>query len=352
MRFPVLPILVPGGRDNQLKTLGSDGIGWVRLLPVLASHARGPAFESRCDHCDRLPTERLGQPRLRARDALAPVMVRCLTSAVPLALLVQMTVFVGRAPALDLLPPPGNVTGRDVARRAEEVQRGDTSYLTATMTIVSPRLPAPRRVSIRSWDDRPGKRSFIRVLAPAKDAGTGFLKLHSNLWMYVPRVERTMRIPPSMMLHSWMGSDFTNDDLVRESSQLDDYDHRLLGIDPHPEAAEGRRAFVVEYVPHEDAAVIWGRIVAWIETEHSTPLREDFYDEAGENLRTLRFGDIREVQGRRFPFRWVMRPLDKEGHETRIEVEEIRFDEPFDEAIFTTRHLKGPLRESLPAEVR
>jgi outer membrane lipoprotein-sorting protein len=162
--------------------------------------------------------------------------------------------------------------------------------------------------------------------------------------MYVPRVERTMRIPPSMMLQSWMGSDFTNDDLVKESSQLDDYDHRLLGIDPRPEAHEGLRAFVVEYVPHEGAPVVWGRIVAWIETEHSTPLREDFYDEAGEKIRALRFDDIRPVQDRTFPFRWVMRPLDKEGHETRIQVDEIRFDEPIDDAIFTTRHLKRPLR--------
>ena len=84
-----------------------------------------------------------------------------------------------------------------------------------------------------------------------------------------------MRIPPSMMLQSWMGSDFTNDDLVKESSQLDDYDHRLLGIDPGPEGNEGLRAFVLEYVPREDAPVVWGRIVAWVETEHSTPTPMD-----------------------------------------------------------------------------
>jgi hypothetical protein len=271
-------------------------------------------------------------------------MRRSVALPLTLALVAEMTALVGRAPGLDLLPPPTGLTGREIARRAEEVQRGDTSYLTATMTIVSPRLPVPRSVTIRSWDDRAGKRSFIRILAPTKDAGTGFLKLHPNLWMYVPRVERTMRIPPSLMLQSWMGSDFTNDDLVKESSQLDDYDHRLLGIDPNPGAKDGLRAFVVEYVPHEDAPVVWSRIVAWIETEHSTSLRQDFYDEGGKKLRTLRFDDIRMVQGRHFPFLWAMRPLDKKGHETRIKVEEIRFDEPIDEAIFTTRHLKSPLR--------
>jgi outer membrane lipoprotein-sorting protein len=239
-----------------------------------------------------------------------------------------------------LSPAPAGIDGREVARRAEDVLRGDTAYLEAKMTIVSPRLLAPRTVAFRVWDDRPNKRSFIRILAPPKDAGTGFLKLHPNLWMYIPRVERTMRIPPSMMLQSWMGSDFTNDDLVRESSQLDDYDHHLLGIDAHPEGAPGLRAYVVDYVPHEDAPVVWGRIVNWIETEHYTPLRSDYYDEKGQRLRTMRFDDIREVQGRHFPYRWAMTPLDKQGYETTIAIDTIRFNEHFDEAIFTTQNLK------------
>jgi outer membrane lipoprotein-sorting protein len=240
----------------------------------------------------------------------------------------------------NLTPAPAGIDGREIARRAEEVLRGDTAYLEAQMTIVSPRLPAPRTVTFRVWDDRSQKRSFIRILAPPKDAGTGFLKLHPNLWMYIPRVERTIRIPPSMMLQSWMGSDFTNDDLVRESSQLDDYDHRLLGIDPHPEDAPGLRAYVVDYLPHENAPVVWGRIVNWIETEHFTPLRADYYDEKGARLRSMRFGDIREVQGRHFPYHWAMTPLDKQGYETTITIDVIRFNEHFDEEIFTTRNLK------------
>ncbi|NNL67855.1 MAG: outer membrane lipoprotein-sorting protein [Myxococcales bacterium] len=196
-------------------------------------------------------------------------------------------------------------------------------------------------VEFRSWDDRGGDRSFIRILAPAKDRGTGFLKLHPNLWTYIPRVERTMRIPPSMMLQSWMGSDFTNDDLVRESSQLDDYDHVLLRTEEAFESLDGpARAYVVEYRPHEDAPVVWGRIVTWIEAEHFSPLRQEFYDEDGEKLRRMDFGAIRETGGRHVPHLWVMRPLDKEGHETRIRIEEIRFDVEHDEVIFTTRNLK------------
>jgi outer membrane lipoprotein-sorting protein len=246
----------------------------------------------------------------------------------------------GPGGAAELEPPPPELSGSDVARRAEDTLRSDATYLEATMTVVSPRLPQPREVKLRSWDDRLNKRSFIRILAPPKDAGTGFLKLHPNLWMFVPRVERTLRIPPSMMLQPWMGSDFSNDDLVNESSEIEDYDHRLLGVDPAAGPDGSLRAYVVEYLPHEDAPVVWGRIVAWIEVLHGTPLRMDYYDEAGERLRELSFDQIRPVQGRHFPFRWSMTPLDKKGHETRIEVEEIRFDQTFDEDIFTTRQLK------------
>jgi outer membrane lipoprotein-sorting protein len=254
--------------------------------------------------------------------------------------LVMMLLVVSPLAAAELEPPPEGLDARELARRAEDAMRSSRTYTEAEMTVVSPRLSRPRVVAFRSWDDRPGKRSFIRILSPAKDAGSGFLKLHPNLWMFVPRVERTLRIPPSMMLQPWMGSDFTNDDLVRESSALDDYDHRLLGVDPEPAGHEGLRAYVIEYIPHEDAPVVWGKIVAWVETEHGSPLRQDFYDEDGEKLRSMRFGDIRAVDGRHVPFSWSMKPLDKEGHETRIQLGEIRFDIAIDDSVFTTRHLK------------
>jgi outer membrane lipoprotein-sorting protein len=225
----------------------------------------------------------------------------------------------------------------EIARRAEDVMRSDATILHARMTVVSPRLGKPRVVEFKSWDDRRDDRAFIRILAPSKDKDTTFLRLPPNLWTYIPRVERTMRIPPSMMLQPWMGSDFTNDDLVNESSDVDDYDHRVLRIE---DLEDGRKAYVLEYVPHEDTPVVWGKIVGWIETEHATPLRQDFYDEDGVLVRTMSFSDVRDVDGRHVPFLWKMRPVEKKGHETRIRILEIVFDADLDEGIFTTRHLK------------
>ena len=209
------------------------------------------------------------------------------------------------------------------------------------MIVESSRLSRPREVRFRSLDDRPGGRSFIRILSPAKDEGTSFLKLQPNLWMYVPREERIERIPPPMLREPWMDSDFANDDLVNQSSKIDDYDHELLGVDPKPDGIVDLRAYVVEYVPRKDTPVVWDKIIAWIETEHGTPLRQEFYGAGGELLRVLRFGDIREVQGRHFPHVWTVRPVGKKRHETRIEVERVRFDADFDDSVFTTRHLKA-----------
>jgi len=229
---------------------------------------------------------------------------------------------------------------REIARRAEDAMRSDSTYLAAAMTVRSPRLSSDRVVRFRSWDDRPGKRNMIRILSPAKDEGSGFLKLHPNLWMYVPRVERTMRIPPSMMLQPWMGSDLTNDDLVNESSEIDDYEHVFLRIDDEVPGAAGRSAYVIEYTPHEDAPVVWGKIRAWIDQEHYAPLRQEFFDERGSKIRVMSYSDLRKSGDRHFPHRWRVTPLEKPGHETEIQIEEVRFDQSFDDGIFTKRNLK------------
>jgi outer membrane lipoprotein-sorting protein len=242
----------------------------------------------------------------------------------------------------DLESAPPNVDAKELARTAEDNMRSERTFFQGKMTVISPRLSRPRIVAFHSWENSKEKQSLIRIDAPTKDKGTGFLKLHPNLWMYVPRVERTVRVPPSMMLLSWMGSDFSNDDLVRESSEIDDYDHQILGIDSGSgeDAAVDRPAYVVEYRPHEGAAVVWGSIVAWLDIESGAPLRQDFFDEEGERLRVMRFSDFKKIGERSVPHLWKMIPLDKPGHSTTIEIDEIQFDPEIASSVFTTRNLK------------
>jgi outer membrane lipoprotein-sorting protein len=235
-------------------------------------------------------------------------------------------------------PALPELTAEDLVRRAEDTLRGSTAEMRATMVVTTPRWT--REVQFRSWDDRAGDRSFIRILSPKKDKGTGFLRQGVHLWTYLPRVERVMRIPPSMMLQPWMGSDFTNDDLVRESSMVDDYVPRVLGS----RKLDGAELVGLELMPKEEAPVVWGRLELWLERERLAP-REFIYfeeseDESFTRVRTLYFDDVREVQGRPLPHFWEVVPEDKEGHRTSMRVDEITFDEPMPDELFGQEHLR------------
>src|SRR5574338_712605 len=145
--------------------------------------------------------------------------------------------------------PAQEPSGRDVVDRAEKALWGKTLQARLTMTVTTPRWQ--RTLELQSWMERP-RRSFIRILAPAKEAGIGSLRIGAEMWNYLPAVERTIKIPSSMMLQPWMGSDFTNDDLVKESSLVDDYTHRLVSVD-----TTGVPVYVIEAIPKPDAAVVW-----------------------------------------------------------------------------------------------
>ncbi|MFQ5697624.1 MAG: outer membrane lipoprotein-sorting protein [Myxococcota bacterium] len=226
-----------------------------------------------------------------------------------------------------------------LVREVDRVFRGETALLEAAMTIERPRWT--RTIVFRSWDDRLRDRALIRILDPRKDRGTGFLREGTTFWTYLPRVERTTRIPPSMMLQPWMGSDFTNDDLARESSLVEDYTAKLLGL----REIDGSKARGIELLPRPEAPVVWSRIEVWVRVGDLAPLLETFYDEGPggsfEKVRQIAFSQVKTVQGRPFPFRWEMTSTDRPDHRTTIQVREARFDEPFDDEIFTLENLKN-----------
>ncbi|HTO08109.1 MAG TPA: outer membrane lipoprotein-sorting protein, partial [Myxococcota bacterium] len=164
-------------------------------------------------------------------------------------------------------------TADEIVKHAEDALRGKTAEMKMRMTITTPRWS--RELVVRSWDDRAHDRSFTRVLEPAKDKGTAFLRDKDAFWTWLPRVERAMRVPPSMMLQSWMGSDFTNDDLARESSLSKDYVPRLIGED----TLDGVATYHLELLPKPEAPVVFAKLELWIEKAHLAPLLFVYYDE-------------------------------------------------------------------------
>ncbi|WP_372529099.1 outer membrane lipoprotein-sorting protein [Piscinibacter sp.] len=226
-------------------------------------------------------------------------------------------------------------SGREILDRVERLLWGTTVQGDYEMTIATPRWQ--RTLSLRVWMDRP-KRSFVRVLSPAKEAGIGSLRIGGEMWNYLPNVERIIKIPPSMMLQPWMGSDFTNDDLVKESSILDDYTHKVLGVS----AVDGESAYQVEAIPKPEAPVVWGRVVYWVRKSDIIPLKQEFYSERGELVRVMTFSDVRKLGDRTLPTRWEMRPVAKPGNVTTVRLKDAVFNQPVDEAVFTQRNLQKP----------
>jgi outer membrane lipoprotein-sorting protein len=243
----------------------------------------------------------------------------------------------------------GEIDARAIALRAENSLRADRTFMRARVTIRSSRGAKGRVIEFECWNDRVERRSFIRILAPDSAAGAALLNLPPNLWRYKPELERAERVPASALLKSWMGSDFAIGDLIDPFSDVENYEVELTEVEESSASAAQAGLYVLQYTPLPAARAAWGKIVAWIEAEGGAPMRQEFYDASGERLRTIHFSDVRSVAGRRVPHRWTAVPVGKKGHESILEIRDLRFEAAFDDAIFTTGNLK-PAQDANPNE--
>jgi outer membrane lipoprotein-sorting protein len=222
---------------------------------------------------------------------------------------------------------------REIIRRMDENMRGDAMYSELTMETIRPRYT--REISLKSWS-LGEDYSLIIVTAPARDQGTAFLKRGNEIWNYVPNIDRTVKMPPSMMSQSWMGSDFTNDDLVRGVSVVDDYTHELL----RSENVDGHECYVIEMVPRPDSPIVYDRVLQWVSKEHYLPVKVENYDEFGDLVNTLNFRDIKQLGGRTIPTRIEMIPQDKKGHKTILTTHKADYDVSLDPAFFSQQNMR------------
>lgn len=221
----------------------------------------------------------------------------------------------------------------EIIRKADEKFRGESSQ--GTMTMIIERPTWSREVTMKNWT-KGNDYSLIYITAPAKEKGQVFLKRQSEMWNWVPTIERMIKIPPSMMMQSWMGSDFTNDDLVRESSLVEDYDQKLIG----EETIEGYECYKVELIPKDDAPVVWGRLIMWVSKKDYLWLKAEYYDEDGYLVNTEILSDIKKMDDRIMPTRMEMIPADEEGNKTILIFEEIEFNVDLDESFFSQQNMK------------
>lgn len=219
-------------------------------------------------------------------------------------------------------------------RHIDRLWRGDTSQASMTMTVKTIRYE--RAMTLEAWSL--GKtRSLVVIREPVKDRGIATLKVDDNIWNYLPKIDRVIKVPASMMSGSWMGSHFTNDDLIKESTFEDDYDASLS----YEGVRAGRKVYELTFVPRPDAAVVWGKVVMVMQQDNLAPVEATYYDEAGALMRTMRFDDLRLIGNRVIPMRLTLQPEDKPDESTVIVYGDIVFDVKIAESFFSLQSLKA-----------
>jgi len=225
-------------------------------------------------------------------------------------------------------------TARDLIRKAMDHWRGLTSHSRMTMTIHRPDWE--RRMTMESWS-KGDKRSLVRVIEPKRDAGNATLLDDNSMWTYSPKVNRVIKVPSSMMSQSWMGSDFSNKDIAKSTDIIDQYDHTLTATDER----DGHHYYTVTSVPHEDAAVVWGKEVIVVRDDYVL-MEEQFWDQDGILVKSLQTLEVAVMGGR--PVARVMRmgKLESPDEWTRLTAEHIEFDLDLPDSLFTLSNLRNP----------
>ncbi len=228
----------------------------------------------------------------------------------------------------------GSRDAKDIVRDAINHWRGTSSQGAMTMTIHRPDWE--RSMSMESWTQGE-KRSLVRVTAPRKDRGNGTLMDGNNMWSFSPKINRVIKVPSSMMSQSWMGSDFSNKDISRADAIVEQYDHTLLG----ERQVDGHVAYEVQAIPHEDAAVVWGKEVLVVRNDNVL-IEHRFYDQDGELVKALRTLEIRAMGGRTVAVQQRMEKADAPDEWTEIIVNFVEFDIELNDNVFTLSNLRNP----------
>jgi hypothetical protein len=221
----------------------------------------------------------------------------------------------------------------DIVKKADSKMRGESSYSEMTMTIVRPTWQ--RSISMKVWT-KGTDFALIKITAPAKDKGTGFVKRDKELWNWVPSIDRLIKMSASVMGQSWMGSDFTNDDMVRESSMVTDYTQKIAG----EEAVREFDCYKIELTPLPNAAVVWGKVITWIEKGTFNIIKSQNLDESFELVQTMENYDFKQFGDRLLPSRMEMMPASGKGQKTVITISKAQYNIPMQESFFSQQNLK------------
>ena len=225
------------------------------------------------------------------------------------------------------------ISAAEIIKKADEKTRGKTNTSIMDMEIIRPTWK--RSISMKGWG-RGMDFSMTYITAPAKDKGQVFLKRKTEMWNWMPSIGRMIKIPASMMSQGWMGSDYTNDDILKESSIVIDYHHKIVG----EEKVENFDSYKIEMIPKEDAAVVWGKVYKWITKDEYIQIKSEYFDEDDELVKSDFGYDFKKMDGRLIPTRIEIVPANEEGKKTVVYIKDIKFDVDLPESFFSQQKMK------------
>ena len=227
-----------------------------------------------------------------------------------------------------------DLTAADIIRKAMDHYRGQTSY--SEMTMVIHRPDWQREMTMRAWTEG-DKQTLVRVTQPAKDAGNGTLTVDGNMWTFTPKINRVIKVPSSMMSQNWMGSDFSNKDISKDTAIIEQYDHTLLQLSEH----DGHQVYVIQSIPHEEAAVVWCREVLHVRDDW-VMLEQQFWDQDNVLVKTLKALQIEALSGRNVATVIRMGKEDSPQEWTEVRTATVAFDVELLANLFTMSNLRNP----------
>jgi outer membrane lipoprotein-sorting protein len=226
------------------------------------------------------------------------------------------------------------ISAKEIVRKADERFNGEkSSYSVMSMTLIRPSWK--RTIAFKSWT-LGRDYALTLITSPASEAGQVFLKRNFEMWSFNPAINRLIKLPPSMMSQGWMGSDYTNDDILRESSVVDDYKHTITG----EEVVDGILCYKILLTAREDASIVWGKQIRWIDKKDFLFMKAELYDEDGYLVRTEAGSEIKNMDGRRIPTKIVMVPHEEPDNQTILEILEIKFNIPVEDSFFSQQNMK------------
>ena len=235
---------------------------------------------------------------------------------------------------LPVLPARAETTAAQILDRVDDLYRGRSAHGKMTMKVTNPNYQRELRMEFWSLGT---EKTLVRILEPLKERRTATLKNGNNIWNYLPKVDRTIKIPSSMMGGAWMGSDFTNDDLVKEHRLARDYDPRITFRGERG----GQSVIEITCTPRPRAAVVWGKVMVSVRAPDFVPLESLYYKENGAIARRMTFSEVRELGGRKIPTKMTVLPVDKPGHSTVVSYQSIEFDVELSPSLFTVENLRN-----------